>query len=170
MNIDEVSNQVLVKWDLTCIWWSLLFDNMISIIYKDSLDENDQNNLFMYITLLGRLISYQKVLSVYFIETKYNELCLYSLLQNLNFLDIYPSLSDNGENIESIKKDYEKAKKRLLNLKLDINTIELIVSKIENKSCNDSFFHFPISVFIGKLVKRSFDVLTRLVILYYNIS
>lgn len=161
MSLTSDGEKVLVRWEFTCIWWSLLFNNMIAIINKEYHSDDDHYNISVYITLLGRIISYQKVLGAYFIETKFNELCLYSLLQDLNCLNNYSLLSDGGETIDSLKRDFKSAKVRLLKLNIKGNDIDMILSRVENKSSNKSFYNLSISAFIGTLIQKSFDFFNK---------
>lgn len=142
LDADISADRCLVRWDMQCLWWTLAFDALLRVASSSAAAATEDAELVqVLLKLLTALLKEQQqgVVVAYFLETKWNEAALLSLLQSCKCEQLYPMLSQNNLRIATLRADAAATYDLLVHqLGVSSTTAEQIVAKVGSPSVQES--------------------------------
>ncbi len=140
VDVDAVQRRCLVRWDTQSLWWTLAIDLLIMAASPaaSSATAEFHGSLQALLDLLNALFKQGSVVA-FFLETKWNEITLLSLLQDLKLTELFPQLSRHEVRIASLRADPAAAFDRLTHdFKIPRAVAEQVVSRLMSPNAAES--------------------------------
>ena len=85
LQVEESSKTVLVQWTHVSVWWTIMFEILIHVATTtSSLNNGEEKKMVSSLNnLLCKFLSQHNLVSEYLLESKWNEIALYSFLSSL---------------------------------------------------------------------------------------
>eukprot|EP01036_Dinobryon_divergens_P028203 gene28203-37107_t len=154
LQLEGSSETVLVKWTHVSVWWTIMFESVIFVATATSSLNNgeEQKMVSSLVSLLCKFLSQQNLVSGYLLESKWNEIALYSFLSSIGLGEVHPLLAKAGESLARLQGNADDNYHRLINIGLDNEIAQLIVTRAGSSSREGFFYLYSLSELLSYFV------------------
>lgn len=166
LDVDFAADRCLVRWDTQCLWWTLAFDVLMRAASSPNGGTEEESMLLqVLLNLLTALLRdpQQGVVVAFFLETKWNEVSLLSLLQSAKCEQLYPLMSRENVRISTLRADSALTYDLLVHgMGISSATAEQIIAKVMSPSLQESaLYELSFAQVLSKVTVNSLHVALR---------
>ena len=177
--------ELLIRWDDSILWWGVILDVLnnsvkaanavINETRNNNNNNNDNNNddytcntssdalkTIMTLELLSTLICKQRLLTGFYLESKYEQLLLHTILSNIGCSHLFYHFSQGNETLNKILSNPESAYLRLIGNAMRISHDEAVqvITAIQEYTKNLGSYPYLQNVFSNNNPLKSQSILS----------
>lgn len=161
--VDDENQTLLVQWNHVCIWWTKIFELIINSTTfaadSSACSFETQRVLSSVYALLNKIVTQQKQISGFLLDSKWNEITLYSFLCSFKQGELYPLLSASGETLNRLVRGGDPFQ-RLVKAGVSVEQAQQIAVRARNGGNQaEEFFFYSLSELLARSLCNSWAII-----------